>query len=288
MGGSATTERPRLDQLMAEAERHARLERTRNLTIAVVFVAVVYISSLRTEFQPQLLIQKGGQLSRVLSGFVHPDFSIIRPGSSGFPEGLIEHYVIETLAIAVVGTVIGTLIAIPVSFLAARNLARRNLLGTAVYYLVRTVMSVTRSVPTLFWGLLFVTVVSLGPFPGVLAVSIFSFGLMSKLFSEAIEAIDWGQVEALTATGASFPQVVIHGVVPQVTPYLVAHLLYTFEVNVHSATILGTVGAGGIGYLLIQYIDQFLYADTAMLLIVVILMTVVIDNASAALRRLII
>jgi phosphonate ABC transporter permease subunit PhnE len=288
MAASATTERPRLEQLMAEAGRHARIERSRNLAIAAVFVAVVYISSLRTEFRPQLLVQKSAQMGRVLDGFLHPDFAIVKLGSGGFPEGLVEHFVIETLGIAVVGTVIGTVIAIPVSFLAARNLARRNPVGTAVYYLLRTVMSVTRSVPTLFWGILFVTVVSLGPFPGVLAVSIFSFGLMSKLFSEAIEAIDVGQVEALTATGASFPQVVVHGVVPQVTPYLVAHLLYTFEVNVHSATILGTVGAGGVGFLLIQYIDQFLYPDTAMLLIVVILMTVAIDNASAALRRLII
>jgi phosphonate transport system permease protein len=287
MGASATTER-RLDELIEEAGRQARLERARNLVIAAVFLAVVYASSLKTEIQPQLFIQKGGQMARILVGFLHPDFAIVRPGSGHYSEGLIEHFVIETLAIAVVGTVIGTVVAIPVSFLAARNLMRRNAAATAVYYGVRTVMSVVRSVPTLFWGLLFVTTVSLGPFPGVLAVAIFSFGLMSKLFSEAIEAIDWGQVEALTATGASFPQVIVNGVLPQVTPYLVAHLLYTFEVNVHSATVLGIVGAGGVGFLLIQYIEQFLYEDTAMLLIVVILMTVTIDNASAALRRRII
>jgi phosphonate transport system permease protein len=288
MAASATTESPRLERLLQEAAEKARVERLRNLGIALVFVAVVYVSSLRTEIQPRLLVEKAPQMGRILTAFLHPDFSIVRPGSGSFNEGLIEHYVIETLAIAVVGTVIGTLVAIPTSFLAARNLMRRNAITTAVYFLVRTIMSVTRSIPTLFWGLLLVTVVSLGPFPGVLAVAIFSFGLMSKLFSEAIEAIDWGQVEALSATGASFPQVVVNGVVPQVTPYLVAHLLYTFEVNVHSATILGTIGAGGIGFLLIQYIDQFLYADTAMLLIVVILMTVAIDNASAALRRRII
>ena len=111
---------------------------------------------------------------------------------------------------------------------------------------------------------------------------------MSKLFSEAIEAIDWGQVEALTATGANPVQVVVHGVFPQVTPYLVAHLLYTFEVNVHSALILGAIGAGGLGFLFIQYSEQLDYPSEAMLLYVAIVMTLVIDYSSAAIRRRII
>jgi phosphonate transport system permease protein len=149
-------------------------------------------------------------------------------------------------------------------------------------------MSVIRSVPTIFWGILLVTSVGVGPFPGTLAVTIFSVGLMSKLFSEAIEAIDLGQVEALTATGASQVQVLLHSVMPQVLPYLIANLLYTFEVNVHSATILGIVGGGGIGFLFLQYIEQFLYSQEAMVLIVVILVTMAIDYTSATIRRRII
>jgi phosphonate transport system permease protein len=287
MAGSATTD-TRLQRLTREADQQARTETLRNLFIASVAVGVVFVAAWRSEVNAGVLARGAGNMGRILAGFLHPDLAIIALGSGGYREGLIEHFVAETLAMAVTGTVIGTLIAIPVSFLAARNLMRRNPLGTAVYFGVRAVMSVIRAVPTLFWGILFVTAVSLGPFPGVLAISIFSFGLMSKLFSEAIEAIDWGQVEALTATGANGVQVIVHGVLPQVTPYLIAHLLYTFEVNVHSATILGTVGAGGIGFLLLQYIDQFLYADTAMLLIVVIAMTMAIDYSSAAIRRRII
>jgi len=227
-------------------------------------------------------------MGRILEGFLHPDLSILGKADSPFPEGLVPHFILQTLAEALLGTAIGSVVAIPASFLAARNLMRRNLPGTVIYFVVRTVMSIIRAVPTLFWGLLFVAAIAIGPFPGVLAISIFTFGLMSKLFSEAIEAIDWGQVEALTATGANPPQVILHGVVPQVLPYMIAHLLYTFEVNVHSSTILGTVGAGGIGFLFLQYIQFFQYEKEATVLIVVILMTMAIDYSSAAIRRRII
>lgn len=285
MAGSGTTERPDLDRLMAEVAQRARLERARNLTIAGVVVVAVLYSAQKTEVDIPFLISKSPALGRMLSGFLHPDLSILAPGSSGYPEGLVAHFVIQTLFIALVGTFAGALVAIPVSFLAARNLMRQNAFGTAVYYVVRTVMSIIRAVPTLFWALLFATAVVLGPFPGVIAITIFTFGLMSKLFSEAIEAIDWGQVEALTATGATPIQVVVHGVVPQVVPYMIAHLLYTFEVNVHSATVLGIVGAGGIGFLLQSYINEFQYSKIAVVLLVTIVMTVAIDNASATLRR---
>ncbi len=288
MAASATTEPTRLDRLMAESRQRGRLETSRNLVLGGIFLAVVAVTYRSTEFSLPQLVGGAHNMSRILVAFLHPDFSILQPGSGRYPEGLLIHFVLETLAVAVLGTAIGALIAIPTSFIAARNLMRRNPLGTAIYFIVRTVMSIIRATPTLFWGLLFVTAISIGPFPGVLAISLFTFGLMSKLFSEAIEAIDWGQVEALTATGANGLQVILHGVVPQVTPYLIAHLLYTFEVNVHSATILGVVGAGGIGFLFLQYVEQFQYEDEAMLLMVAILMTLAIDYSSAAIRRRII
>jgi phosphonate transport system permease protein len=296
MAASASSDR--LHALRLEADRLAGLERTRNLGIALVLLVLAYVTAHQTEVSPEKFFKGAFNMLRVLEGFLHPNLSIVLPkafaGSTeygnvhGFPEGLVGHFALETLAIAVIGTLLGTLVAIPVSFLAARNLMRVNPAGTAVYFLVRSLMSIVRSIPTLFWGLLFVTAISVGPFAGVMAVAIFSFGLMSKLFSEAIEAIDWGQIEALTATGANPVQVVAHGVVPQVMPYMIAHLLYTFEVNVHSATILGIIGAGGIGFLFNQYIDTLDYPATAMLLYVVIPMTMVIDYSSAAIRRRII
>ena len=288
MDASATSSTPRMDALMAEAGRRARIERARNLAIGVVFAVLVVITSRATEFAPGQLLGKAPEMTRILSGFLRPDLSIVRPGSGGFAVGLIPHFMLETLAIAVLGTTLGAVVAIPLSFVAAGNLMRRNPVGSAIYFATRALMSVIRAVPTIFWGIIFVTAVGLGPFNGVLAVMIFSIGLMSKLFSEAIEAIDVGQVEALTATGASPLQTLLHGVMPQVLPYLIAHVLYAFEVNVHSATILGIIGAGGIGFLFLQYIDQFQYPQEAMVLIVVILVTMAIDYSSAAIRRRII
>ncbi len=279
MAASGTTESAAVAAYMAAAERQIRLERGRNLGLVAVLLVIVVFTYQKTEFDPGILIRNAGQLQRVVGAFAHPNTADLRD---------ILPLTLETLYIAVLGTVIGTLLAIPLSFLAARNLMRRNRLGTAVYFVVRLLMSVIRSTPTLFWGIFWVIVVGIGPFPGVLAVSTFTVGLISKLFSEAIETVDWGQVDALTATGANPIQVVIHAVVPQVTPYMIANVLYSFEVNVHSSTVLGIVGAGGIGLLLNQYIGLLLYPDLAMLLIVVIFMTTIIDYSSAAIRRRII
>ncbi len=287
MAGSATSSdrRPDLAATMAELEARRRFELGRTLTLGAVAVVVLLLTYRKTEFDPGQVLSGAHNMGRVLAGFTHPDLSIVRPGSGRFAEGLVPHYMLETLATAILGTAIGAAVAVPVSFLAAGNLMRRNPAGSAVYFVTRTLMSMIRAIPTIFWGILFVTSVGLGPFPGVLAVAIFSVGLTSKLFSEAIEAIDVGQVEALTAVGAGPVQVLLHGVLPQVVPYLVAHLLYTFEVNVHSATILGLIGAGGVGFLFSQYIEQFLYSQEAMVLIVVILVTMAIDYSSATIRR---
>jgi phosphonate transport system permease protein len=282
MAASGTTEtarRPTLDELMAESARMTRVQRGRNLVVAVIFIAIVVFTYNKTEFDAGALIAHADNMLRVLSGFSHPDVSQLP---------VIIKLTLETLYIAVLGTTIGAVVAIPLSFFGARNLMRRNPVGTVVYFVIRFLMAVIRSVPTLFWGILYVIVIGIGPFPGVLAVTTFSVGLISKLFSEAIEAVDWGPVEALTATGANPIQVVIHGVIPQVMPYMIANILYSFEVNVHSSTILGAVGAGGIGLLLLEYIGLFQYAQLAMLLIVVIVMTSTIDYSSATIRRRII
>ena len=275
MAASATTDKPRrsLEELMAVAERDVRAARSRNLV-------VLGFTWVKTEVDPWLLITKSDNLGRVLGGFAHPDFKSL------WDPILLKTF--ETLYIAILGTTVGSIIAVPLSFFAARNLMRRNPLGSAVYFAVRFLMSIIRSTPSLVWAIIWVIVVGIGPFPGVLAITTFSVGLISKLFSEAIEAIDWGQVEALTATGASPLQVVRHGVVPQVMPYMIANVLYTFEVNVHSSAILGTIGAGGLGLLFTEYIGLFEYPKMAMLLIVVIAMTSAIDYTSAALRRRII
>lgn len=282
MAVSASTEERRrpLEELMAEADRQVRAARLRNGGFTAILLAVLAFTWVKTQVDPILFVTKAPEVGRVLKGFLQPD-------TKQFWDPIMLK-TFESLYIAILGTAIGTVIAVPLSFLAARNLMRRNPLGTAIYFAIRLLMSVIRSTPTLALGILFVIIVGIGPFPGVLAVATFSVGLISKLFSESIEAIEWGQVEALTATGANPVQVVQHGVLPQVTPYMIANVLYCFEVNVHSATVLGIVGAGGLGLILTQYIGLFLYPDLAMWLIVVIVMTSIIDYSSAAIRRRII
>ncbi len=225
------------------------------------------------------LIEGLPYMGALLSGIVNPDWSV-------FP--LLVRYARETLEMSILGTLIGAVFALPLSFMGARNLMGGNPVTRVLYFIVRFLMAVIRAVPTLFWGLLFVAAVGIGQFPGVLAITVFSTGLLAKLYSEAIEAIDWGQIEAVTATGANPWQVLIFAIVPQFFPYFVAHTLYSWEVNVHSATILGAVGAGGLGFVALEYINQFSFNKMGTVLIVTLVMTLLIDYTSAYVRARII
>jgi phosphonate transport system permease protein len=265
--------------ILQRAEERVRAEKIRNAGVATVILVVVAVTFWKSDIRPLLLVEKAPYMWNIVADMFTPGWDVLpRVAARG----------LETLQIAILGTFTAMLIAAPLSFVMARNLMRGNPITTAVYYVVRALMSVIRSVPTLVYGLLFVSGVGFGPFAGVLAETVFAVGLMSKLFSEAVEAIDWGQVEAITATGASSLAVVRYGVVPQVVPYMVSHLLYTLEVNFHSATVLGIVGAGGIGFLLLQYIETFDFHHTGTALLVTIVLTLTIDYSSGWVRRRII
>lgn len=228
-----------------------------------------------TEFDLVNLVSGLPYMGRLLEGIFDPDWSV-------FPT--LVRYARETIEMSILGTILGAVLALPISFLGARNLMARNPVTRILYFVVRFLMSSVRAMPTLFWGLLFVAAVGIGQFPGVLAITVFSGGLLAKLYSEAIEGIDWGQIEAVTATGANPWQVLLFAIMPQFFPYFVAHTLYSWEVNVHSATILGAVGAGGLGFVALEYINQFAFRKTGMVLLVTLVMTLAIDYGSAYLR----
>lgn len=190
---------------------------------------------------------------------------------------------VETVQIALWGTLLGVLGAIPVSFLAARNLNRNR----ALYQLVRQGLNVTRSINELILALVFVSAVGLGPFPGVLALALHGVGMVGKFFAESIEEIDDGPLEALRATGARPLQVIVFGVLPQVVTAWIATVLYRFEVNLRQATVLGMVGAGGLGFELVNSLKLFKYQDTATCIVVVTLMAVAADAISSRLRQMI-
>lgn len=190
---------------------------------------------------------------------------------------------IETVQIALWGTLLAVLLAVPFCFFAARNLTP----NMAVFHFMRQVFNVTRGINEIILALVFVAAVGLGPFPGVLALAIHGAGMLGKFFSESIEEIDQGPIEALRATGAGPIQTIIFGVIPQVITAWIAVILYRFETNLRQATVLGMVGAGGIGFELVGSMKLFQYQDTATCILVIIVMVMAADFASTKLRAMI-
>ncbi len=192
---------------------------------------------------------------------------------------------IETVYLALIGTALSVLVALPMSFLGARNLMSGTAVLRGVYILVRTVFTILRSVEVLIFAVIAVAAVGIGPFAGVLALAIHGIGAVGKLYSEAIESIEHGPIEAIRATGANDIQVVAYAVVPQVVPQFIAFTLYRWDINVRMATVIGLVGGGGIGYQLIQYMNllQWRQAATAIWLIAGVVM--IMDYASAVIRE---
>ncbi len=192
---------------------------------------------------------------------------------------------LQTIFLALMATTLATLIAAPLSFLAARNITARGPVGTAVYYLVRTMFNVVRSIEPLVVAAIFATWVGFGPFAGVLALTVATVVNLGKLFSEVVETIDPGPVEALTATGANPLQVIRYAVIPQITLPFLAFIIYHWDINIRISTVVGFVGGGGIGYQLKLWIDQTDYhrAGTAVWAIVAVVSAM--DYISARLRE---
>lgn len=193
----------------------------------------------------------------------------------------VSWQMLVTIQMAWVGTLLATIISLPLSFVAARNITPTVALGATA----RFFFNVDRSVDVLIVALLLVSAVGLGPMAGVLALAVQSVGSMGKLFTEAIETIDRGPIEALESTGASRSQVIRWGVVPQVMPLLISNFFYRLELNIRSSVILGIVGAGGIGFMLYDNIKQFQYQNVSMILLMIIVLVMGIDYISGRLRK---
>jgi phosphonate transport system permease protein len=196
--------------------------------------------------------------------------------------------VLETLLLALMGTTAGVIVTAPLSFLGARNIMHGSRLADLVYYGTRTAFNVLRSVEVMIVAVIMVVVVGIGPFAGVLAIVIHSIGALGKLYSEAIESIDPGPIEAITATGASRLQVIGYAIVPQVIPAFLSFTMYRWDINVRMSTVIGLVGGGGIGYLLIQYINLLQWNQAATAIWMITLIVMALDFSSAYLRQKII
>jgi phosphonate transport system permease protein len=187
---------------------------------------------------------------------------------------------IETIAMGIWGTLLAVVLAIPLSILASENVC-----PNWVVFPTRRVLDAMRAINELVFALIFIVAVGLGPFAGVLALFVHTAGTLGKLFSEAIEAIDPGPVEGIRATGASKVQEVIFGVIPQVIPLWTSFTLYRFESNVRSASVLGIVGAGGIGVALYQNFRAFNYQNVCAILIILVVTVGIIDTVSSRIRN---
>lgn len=187
---------------------------------------------------------------------------------------------VETLQMAIIGTLVGAVLSLLISFGATSTIAPRWL-----YVSTRFVLNVLRSIPELIFALMFVSAVGLGPFAGILALVIGSIGTIGKVYAEAMEAVDAGPIDALRSTGASRRQVVTFGVVPQASPLLVSYTLLLFEGNVRGATILGLVGAGGIGMELTTAMRLYDYGHLLAIIISIIVLVTIVDRLSAVIRK---
>ncbi|MHA6646144.1 phosphonate ABC transporter, permease protein PhnE [Mesorhizobium sp. A623] len=217
------------------------------------------------------LFTDAGNMQQYAKGFAHPNFEEWR------------YYLTETattLQIALWGTFLAVVLAVPFGILSARNMA-----PWYVTQPVRRLMDLCRAIHEMVFAVLFVVAVGLGPFAGVMALFIHTTGILAKLFSEAVEAIDPRPVEAIRATGASRVQEVVYGVIPQVLPLWLSFVLYRFESNVRAATVLGLIGAGGIGQVLFESIRGFYYPQASAMLIVVVATVTLTDLLSQQLRK---
>ncbi len=259
-------------------QRHAALlqgsPRQRMITVGTLalIVGVAIFAVLRLEFS----------FARLGSGIVQLGtfLGLMVPPSPGTQLWAFLHALAETVAIAFLGTLLAAIISFPLGFLAARNVMTQRI----VQFMARRFSDSIRGVDTLIWALIWINVVGLGPFAGVLAIMTSDIGSFSKLYSEAIEAVDRKPAEGVISTGGSRLHAIRFGIVPQVMPVLISQTLYYFESNTRSATIIGIVGAGGIGLHLAEQIRTYEWDRVAFIILMILVTVAVIDAVSSRLR----
>jgi phosphonate transport system permease protein len=250
------------------------IKRTKLIGGLTLAVALFVFGLVRLEIPFDRLFSGTGRLVEFVGLMLPPD-----PGSWQLAKIYLQAMG-ETLAIALLGTLGGALLAFPVSFLAARNVLRIR----ALQLLTRRLLDAVRGIDTLIWALIWVGIVGLGPFAGILAVMCSDFGNFGKLFSEAFEAADDKPIEGVKATGGSHLHSVRFGLLPQVVPILASQVLYFFESNTRSATIIGIVGAGGIGLQLAEQIRVLEWQKVSFLILMILVSVAAIDWISSKLR----
>lgn len=253
----------------ALAERHGLIY---YLGWALVFVVLAWAWN-GAEIRPLGLINDSQNMATYAKDFFPPDFKDWK---------LYVKEMLVTIQIAIWGTLLAIVFAVPFGLLSSSNIVK-----PWVYQPVRRLMDAFRAINEMVFALLFIVAVGLGPFAGVMALFVHTTGTLAKLFSEAVEAVDRRPVEGIRVTGSHPIAEIIFGIIPQVLPLWVSYILYRFESNVRSASVVGMVGAGGIGVVLFEVIRGFEYQQTCAVLIILVLSVSIIDVISSYLRRLV-
>ena len=240
--------------------------------LAACGIGVFFIMSMKwSEFDFSVLFSSGPRFMEFFSRLTHPDWNT---------SGLILRAMVETLMIALAGTFIAVIFSVPLGFLASSNIA-----PGWIHHPVKLFLGFLRSIPLIVVAIVFVIAVGLGPFPGVLAITFHSVGMLSKFYAEEFETASEGIIDAVKGTGANRFQTIRFGLIPQCIPQLVTFTLFRFEMNFRDATVLGLVGAGGIGYYIQLYVRSFQYDKVAVLLLVIVIVVTILDLLTFWIRK---
>ncbi len=301
-----------------DAFRRARHEVGNDLIGLLLPTIVVYVLAWQvTDIRLERLVTRFSYALKIWNDIIHPDlftqdvagnwmpsenfgyiFGTItdKPAANWMvslglaqPEALVPTFeagkIIETIALGLMATILSTFLAVPLSFLAAHNIISRVRGGTLIYYAMRTLLNIVRAIDTLIWGVIVVVWVGLGPLAGVMALTIHSVAALGKLFSEEVEHIDPGPIEAVTATGANLVQTIRYAVIPQIVPPFLAFTLLRWDINMRSATIVGMVAGGGIGFFIVETLRKSAYPQYAAALWAIAVVIMIVDFVSAKWRE---
>lgn len=262
---------------MNAIDKQLQLQPNRRMSyIMTIFIlSILFVWSVSTIHFENVSLNGTKIAKNILVGLLNPDWSLIFNVSTGG----IPYLLIETMAIAFLGTIVGALLAIPLAFLSASNIMPKP-----IAFVVRLLLIIIRTIPAIVYGLMFIRVTGPGPFAGVLTMSLTSIGMLSKLYVDVIEDLDKSVLESMEAIGCTLMEKIRFGIWPQLTALFLSIVIYRFDMNLRDSTVLGLVGAGGIGAPLIFAMNSYKWSEVGAILLGLILLILVVEFVSNRIR----
>ncbi|MFJ6207351.1 phosphonate ABC transporter, permease protein PhnE [Lysinibacillus sp. NPDC092081] len=262
---------------MNAIDKQLQLQPNRRMSyIMTIFIlSLLFVWSVSTIHFENVSLNGSKIAKNIFVGLLNPDWSLIFNVSTGG----IPYLLIETMAIAFLGTIVGALLAIPLAFLSASNIMPKP-----IAFVVRFLLIIIRTIPAIIYGLMFIRVTGPGPFAGVLTMSLTSIGMLSKLYVDVIEDLDKSVLESMEAIGCTLMEKIRFGIWPQLTALFLSIVIYRFDMNLRDATVLGLVGAGGIGAPLIFAMNAYKWSEVGAILLGLILLILVVEYVSNRIR----